>query len=145
MQIFFKLLSDAIQENLIILVALMFTMAILEIADLGLGFYIGVIDESFKWKKLWFGILKRIVLLVCVLLIGYGTNLFGLIVELFIGMFGGVINTNIIVSFIEIALVVFAWVIDLLKDLYNKLKNLKTLKYIKYEDVGYNEGTGITQ
>lgn len=147
MKLFLDLLSNAIQDNLVILLALMFTMALFELADLGLGFYIGVINDSFSWKKLFFGLLKRVVLLACVLVIGYGTNLLGLIVELFIQMFGGKFETNIIVSIVEIILVVLAWVVDLTKDIVAKLKQVRTLKYTTYEEVeeSYNAGTGVSK
>ena len=64
----------------------------------------------------------------------YTLNLFALTLQLTKDV---TISSDFITT-VEVFVVLFAWATDLAQDILSKLKNMKTLKYVKYEDIQIN-------
>jgi hypothetical protein len=50
------------------------------------------------------------------------------------------ISTDFITT-VEVFTILIVWALDLAKDIIEKIKSMKTLKYVKYEDVQINVQT----
>ena len=103
----------------------------LQIINIILGSVNGMMEETFEWKKFFIGILKAIVNAICIVATCVLCDLFAQVLNMIEGLSIGVD----LVSTIEIIAVVVVWAIDLFKDIFEKIKKLRTLKYISYEDV----------
>jgi len=64
-------------------------------------------------------------------------NLFALTLQLTKDV---VISSDFITT-VEVFVVLIAWATDLCRDILDKLKSMKTLKYVKYEDIQINVNT----
>lgn len=126
-------------ENIKTLVYLLVIVGGLSIINIVLGTINGAMEQKFDWKKFLFGILKAIVNALCVVATCVFADMFAQILNTIEGITIGVE----IVSALEIIAVVITWCIDLFKDVLEKIKALKTLKYVAYEDVRYNDGDGV--
>lgn len=112
----------------------------LQIINIILGSVNGMMEETFEWKKFFIGILKAIVNAICIVATCVLCDLFAQVLNMIEGLSIGVD----LVSTIEIIAVVVVWAIDLFKDIFEKIKKLRTLKYISYEDVvPYGENTDV--
>ena len=107
-----------------------------------LGTIIGTFTDKFDAKKFFFGILKAIVIGLCIFAFCYTLNLFALTLQLTKDI---TISTDFI-STVEVFTILIVWAIDIAKDVIAKIKSMKELKYVKYEDVQINpnkeEGIG---
>lgn len=103
----------------------------LEIINIVLGTILGTCTIKFDFKKFLFGILKAIVIAICIVGTCYLCELFAFTLNSIEGI---EIKTEI-VNAIEIVCVVVAWCVDLFKEVLEKIKSLKDLKYISYDDV----------
>ena len=113
----------------------------LQIVNITLGSVNGMVEETFNWKKFFIGVLKAIVNALCIVATCVLCDLFAQVLNMIDGLSIGVE----LVSTLEIIAVVVVWAIDLFKDILDKIKKLKTLKYVAYEDVKYNEGNGVSE
>lgn len=128
-------------ENMVILTIIILAVMILFISNIILGTIEGSKKEKFDFKKFLFGILKMIVLCTVTLLTCYGFNLLciGLKMADFLE-----ISTELIAG-AQIVGVAGAYGIDLAKEVMEKIKSFRDLKYISYDDITmavgeYNEG-----
>ena len=103
----------------------------LQIINIILGSVNGMMNEEFDYKKLLMGILKAIVNALCIVATCVLADLFAEVLNTIEGL---QISVEL-VSAIEIVSVVVVWAIDLFKDILDKIKKLKELKYITYDDV----------
>lgn len=67
----------------------------------------------------------------------YVLNLFALTLQLT----GDITISGDVITTAEVLIILTTWAIDLSKDIIEKVKSLKELKYIKYEDVQINKST----
>lgn len=100
------------------------------IVNIVLGSLDGLFRKEFDWKKHFYGVGKASVacfsiLMFCILLnmFTYGLSLIQISIP------------DMIVTVGEIIVIIVAWIKDLAIDITDKIKGMKTLKYIKYEDV----------
>lgn len=110
----------------------------LQIINITLGSVNGMMEETFEWKKFFVGVLKAIVNAICIVGTCVLCDLFAQVLNMIEGLTIGVD----LVSTLEIIAVVVVWAIDLFKDILDKIKKLKTLKYVSYDDVVLDDGRG---
>lgn len=137
-----KAVTEAVQENLETIVLMLIVVGSLSAINIVLGTIIGTFTDKFDAKKFFFGILKAIVIGLCIFAFCYTLNLFALTLQLTKDI---TISTDFI-STVEVFTILIVWAIDIAKDVIAKIKSMKELKYVKYEDVQINpnkeEGIG---
>ena len=135
-------IEKAVQENLETIVLMLIVVGSLNAINIVLGTIIGTFTDKFDAKKFFFGILKAFVIGLCIFAFCYTLNLFALTLQLTKDI---TISTDFI-STVEVFTILIVWAIDIAKDVIAKIKSMKELKYIKYEDVQINpnkeEGIG---
>ena len=134
METILKLISEALQDNLETVVLMLIVVGSLSGINIVLGTIIGTFTTEFDAKKFFFGILKAIVIGLCIFAFCYTLNLFALTLQLTKDI---TISTDFI-STVEVFTILIVWAIDIAKDVIAKIKSMKELKYIKYEDVQIN-------
>lgn len=132
-----KLIQEAMSENLETVVLMLIVVGSLSGINIVLGTIIGSFTEGFDAKKFFFGILKAFIIGLCIFVFCYTLNLFSLTLELTKDI---TISSDFITT-VEVFTILIAWALDLAKDILEKVKGMKTLKYIKYEDVQINTNT----
>jgi len=130
MELVIRIINEAMQENLAILVCLMIVVAALFAINCIMGAVIGGLNEGFDWKKFLFGILKGIIAAACIFAFGFILNMFAAVLNLI----KVEISTDV-VTILEVLGIFIAWGIDLSKDIIVKIKSMKELKYVSYDDV----------
>lgn len=135
-------IEKAVQENLETIVLMLIVVGSLSAINIVLGTIIGTFTDKFDAKKFFFGILKAFVIGLCIFAFCYTLNLFALTLQLTKDI---TISTDFI-STVEVFTILIVWAIDIAKDVIAKIKSMKELKYVKYEDVQINpnkeEGIG---
>ncbi len=134
MDVIIDTILGAIQSNLETIVLMLIVVGSLNTINIVLGTIVGTFKEQFDFKKFMFGILKAIITGICIFALCYSLNLFALTLQLTKDI---VISTDFI-STIEVFAILVVWAIDISKDVVDKIKSLKTLKYTSYDDVQIN-------
>lgn len=134
METILKLISEALQENLETVVLMLIVVGSLSAINIVLGTLIGTFTTEFDAKKFFFGILKAFIIGLCIFVFCYTLNLFALTLQLTKDV---TISSDFITT-VEVFTILIVWAIDLAKDIIEKIKTMKTLKYVKYEDVQIN-------
>lgn len=141
MEIIINIFNEVIQDKnlplLFVFCLCAFGFSIIE--DI-LGTLLGTINEGFDFKKKLLGLVKRIA-------IGLTIMAFGFIVDYFVVALNNLPSIEIgteIVTVLEIVAMVVTWCIDSARKIIEKLKSIKELQYTKYEDIKYNDGTGVS-
>lgn len=126
-----KIIESAVEQNLETVVLMLIVVASLYLTNILFGTIVGTITEEFIPKKFFFGILKGLVGCTGVLCYCYSLNLFALTLQTTkdISISNDLVNTLMVIG------VLVAWAWDLALDIYDKMKSMKTLKYISYDDV----------
>lgn len=132
-----KLISEALQENLETVVLMLIVVGSLSGINIVLGTIIGSFTEGFDLKKFLFGILKAFIIGLCIFVFCYTLNLFALTLQLTKDI---TISSDFITT-VEVFTILIAWALDLAQDILSKIKGMKTLKYVKYEDIQINVNT----
>lgn len=134
-----KIFSEAAaDENLIIVIVNLAVSLGLFATNIFFGTIIGTKLESFNTKKFFFGILKAIGSCIGIFVFCYLLNVF------YIGMnMTDLITIKVeVISTIQVIGVLYVWVIDLAKEVFEKIKSFRTLKYISYDDVEWQQDAG---
>lgn len=104
------------------------------VVNIILGSVEGIFKKEFDWKKFFYGIGKALVSCLCILafclllnLANYGLSLIKVSIP------------DEIITVGEILVIIWAWIKDLALDITEKIKNLKTLKYVKYDEVSLQD------
>lgn len=122
---------EALNENLETIILMLIVVTSLYAINILFGTIVGSFKEKFNLKKFLFGILKCLIADIGIFLFCYTLNLFALTLQL-------TKDISISVDFIttiEVITILVVWAIDLSKDIIEKIKSMKELKYITYEDV----------
>lgn len=106
------------------------------VTNIILGSLNAIFEKEFDWKKFFYGVAKAFVaclaiLLFCVLLnlFNYGLSLINITVP------------DTVITILEVIGVLVGWCYDLALDIFDKIKGLKTLKYISYDDIQIQTNT----
>lgn len=104
------------------------------IVNIVLGSLNAIFSNEFDWRKHLYGVAKAFVaclsiLFFCVLLnlFNYGLSLIDIVVP------------DSVITVLEVIGVLVGWCYDLALDIFDKIKGLKTLKYISYDDIQIQE------
>lgn len=124
----------AVESNLETIILMLIVVESLNVINIVLGTIVGTVTEKFNLKKHLFGILKAIITGVCIFVFCYTLNLFALTLQLTKDI---TISSDFITT-IEVFTILVVWAIDTAKDIIEKIKSMKTLKYITYDDVQIN-------
>ena len=130
----FKIIQEALEANLETIILMLIVVTSLYAINILFGTIIGSFTEKFNVKKFWFGIIKGILADTGIFAFCYTLNLFSLTLQLTKDI---TISADFITT-LEVFTILIVWAIDLAKDIVEKIKSMKTLKYITYEDVQIN-------
>lgn len=136
MQIIFDAINKAVQDNLAIIILLLIVVSILYLINIALGSVIGNFEEGFIPKKFLFGFLKGFITCLCIFSFCFVLNLFAVTLSY--------INVSIstdTISTLEVIAVAITWALDLSKEILEKVKSIKELKYTSYDDVQFQENS----
>jgi len=127
-------IEKAVQENLETIVLMLIVVGSLNAINIVLGTIIGTVKEEFNFKKFIFGIFKAIVIGLCIFAFCYTLNLFALTLQLT----KDVTISSEFITTLEVFTILITFALDISKDVLEKVKSLKELKYVKFEDVQMN-------
>lgn len=139
-----KIIEEAMQDNLDTVVLMLIVVTSLYLINIMFGTILGTFTEKFIPKKFIFGFLKMFVADVGILGFCYSLNLFALTLE----QTKNISISAEFISTVQIFTILVVWALDLAKDITEKIKSMKTLKYVSYDDViiqedsSYKEGIG---
>lgn len=126
-----KAIIEAVSdEKMTILVIIMIGVAVLFVSNIAMGTVQGKKTEGFDLKKFLFGIEKAIILMAVTLALCFAFNMICIGAEKanFITL-----GTPLIAS-AEIVSVLLIYGIDLSKEVLEKFKSLRDLKYVSFDD-----------
>ena len=109
---------------------------VLRIANIVLGSIDALFSKDFDWGKFFSGIEKMVVVAITILMVIITLNLFAYGLTLI-----DVTLPKDMVSAFEVVLIVITWCVDLAIEVTEKIKSMKDLKYVKYEDIQINPQT----
>ena len=126
-----RTIEAALQENLETIVLMLIVVGSLNTINIILGTIVGSVTTKFDFKKFMFGILKALITGVCIFCLCYSLNLFALTLQLT----KDVVISSDFISTLEVFAILAIWAIDIAKDVLDKIKSIKVLKYVSYEDI----------
>lgn len=103
---------------------------VLRVANIILGSIDAMFKKDFDWGKFFSGIEKMVVVAITILMVITTLNLFAYGLTLI-----DVVLPKDMVSAFEVVLIIVTWCIDLAIEVTEKIKSLKDLKYVKYDDM----------
>lgn len=103
------------------------------VVNIILGSLNAIFTNEFDWKKHLYGVAKAVVACCSILMFCLLLNLFSYGLSLI-----NVVLPDSVVTIIEVICILVGWCYDLSLDIINKIKGLKTLKYISYDDIQQN-------
>jgi len=143
MDVIIQTITKAVQENLDTVVLMLIVVNSLYLINILFGTVQGTFGENGKFdlKKFLFGFLKEIIASVGIFALCYVLNLFALVLQLTNDI---TISTDIITT-AEVIIILITWAVDLIKDIIDKIKSLKTLKYVSWDEVQYQINTNTQE
>ncbi len=100
------------------------------IVNIVLGSLDAIFNKEFDWRKHFYGVAKAVVACFSILAFCVLLNLFCYGLSMI-----SVTLPDSLITVVEVIAIIVGWCYDLAVDIVNKIKGLKTLKYIKYEDI----------
>ena len=131
MEIINKVLIGALDSNISYAVLMDIVIGFLFLANCILGGIIGARTEKFSVKKFLFGVLKALIIMFIIIGTCYVLNVFTLTLNLIEGVN---IGTEM-VSTLELLGILITNGIDIAKEVLEKVKAFRDLKYVSYDDI----------
>lgn len=131
LNIILKTVLEALNENLDTIILMLIVVTSLYAINILFGTIVGSLKDKFYLKKFILGVIKCLIADVGIFLFCYTLNLFALTLQLTKDITIGVD----FITTIEVITILIVWAIDLAKDIVEKLKSMKELKYVSYNDV----------
>lgn len=131
-----KILTDIstnIFSNLEAPIVFLIVAIVLRIANIILGSIDALFNKEFDWGKFFSGIWKMLVVSLTIMIVIIILNLFAYGLTLI-----DIVIPKDMVSAMTVILIIVTWCFDLAKEVSEKIKSMKELKYMKYEDVQEN-------
>lgn len=128
-----KILTEAL-ENLQYVFLLDLVIGFLFLFNILLGSIIGSTTEKFIPKKFFFGVLKAVAVLLIIIGVCYILNVFALTLSVI-----GITVSADTVSIVEIMGAMVVQGVDLAKEVTEKLKSFRELKFENYDEVVVND------
>lgn len=123
-------ITTTIFDKMDVVVVFLIVSGGMYIINIILGSLNAIFTKEFDWKKHLYGIAKAIVMCLCILAFCVLLNLF----SYGLGMIDIVLPDHVI-TVLEVIGIIVVWCYDLAVEIVEKIKGMKSLKYIKYEDV----------
>lgn len=123
-------IANNIFSNMEAPIVFLIVAIVLRVCNIILGSIDAMFKKDFNWGKFFSGIEKMVVVAITILMVITTLNLFAYGLTLI-----EVVLPKDTVSAFEVVLIIVTWCIDLAKEVTEKIKSLKDLKYVKYEDV----------
>lgn len=130
MNIVVETIKQAFGENLEAVFLLILCTAILYLINIVLGTILGANNIGFKVKKFAFGFLKGLIVSISIFAFCFVLNLLSLTLAL--------VDIKIsasVLTVLEVVGVLAIWDLDMCQEIFEKIKSLKELKYLSYEDI----------
>ena len=127
-----EMISKAFSQTLEAVVLLIIVTAVFYLLNILFGTILGSNEIGFVRNKFLFGFVKGFTACLGIFAFCYTLNLFALALAL--------IDVEIsvtVITVLEVLGVMVTWDIDLATEIYDKIKSLKELKYVSYDDVKY--------
>lgn len=125
-----KTIAENIFSNMEAPIVFLIVAIVLRIANIVLGSIDAMFKKDFDWGKFFSGIEKMVVVAITILMVITTLNLFTYGLTL--------IEVNLpkdMVSAFEVVLIIVTWCVDLAIEVTEKIKAMKELKYVSYDDV----------
>ena len=124
-----KTIGEHVFSDLEAPIVFLIVAIVLRIINIVLGSIDAMFKKEFDWGKFMSGIEKMVIVAVTILMTILALNLFAYGLTLI-----DVVLPKDMVSAFEVVLIVVTWCIDLAKEVTEKIKAMKELKYVKYDD-----------
>lgn len=125
-----KTIGEHVFSDLEAPIVFLIVAIVLRIINIVLGSIDAMFKKEFDWGKFMSGIEKMVIVAVTILMTILALNLFAYGLTLI-----DVVLPKDMVSAFEVVLIVVTWCIDLAKEVTEKIKAMKDLKYVKYDDI----------
>lgn len=127
-------ITSVLTDKMEVVVVFLIVSGGMYVVNIILGSLNAIFSKEFDWKKHIYGVAKAFVaclsiLFFCVLLnlFAYGLSL----VDIHVG--------DNVITILQVIGVLVGWCYDLAIDIFDKIKGLKTLKYISYDDIQFQQ------
>ena len=131
MEIIKTTLMMACDKSIAHVILLCICLSFLHGANILLGTIIGTKESKFDIKKFLFGIIKAVSLLLIIVGVCYILNVFTLTISLI----EGITIDDELVTTLELLGILVIQGIDISKEVIEKIKAFRKLKYVSYDDV----------
>ena len=131
MEIIIKVLVSALDNNIAYAVLMDVVIGFLYLFNILLGTIIGAKESKFDIRKFLFGVLKAVCILLIIVGVCYILNVFTLTINLI----EGITIDDGLVTTIELLTILITTGIDIAKEVMDKIKAFRELKYISYDNV----------
>lgn len=126
-------ISASIFDKMEVVIVFLIVASGMYITNILLGSLNAMFTQDFDKKKFFYGVAKAAVACLAILLFCLLLNLFNYGLTLI-----SISIPDSVVTILEVIGILVGWCYDLALDIFDKIKGLKTLKYIKYEDIQIN-------
>lgn len=131
MKVVVELLQKAWDSNLITVAAMVIVVISLYAINIFFGTIIGTKENGFDLRKFLFGILKALGCGVGIFAFCYILNLFSLTMNQ-----TDLVSINeTVITTVEVIGVMYLWALDLAKEVLEKIKSWRDLKYVSYDSI----------
>lgn len=125
-----KLISNNIFTDIEAPIVFLLVAIVLRICNIILGSIDAMFHKDWDWGKFFSGIEKMVVVAITILMVIMTLNLFAYGLAL--------INVTLpkdMVSAFQVVLIIVTWCVDLAIEVAEKIKAMKDLKYVSYDDI----------
>lgn len=123
-------IANNIFSNMEAPIVFLIVAIVLRVCNIILGSIDAMFKKDFDWGKFFSGIEKMVVVAITILMVITTLNLFTYGLSLI-----EVVLPKDTVNAFQVVLIILTWCVDLAKEVTEKIKSLKDLKYVKYDDV----------
>lgn len=123
-------IANNIFSNMEAPIVFLIVAIVLRVCNIILGSIDAMFKKDFDWGKFFSGIDKMVVVAITILMVITTLNLFTYGLSLI-----EVVLPKDTVNAFQVVLIILTWCVDLAKEVTEKIKSLKDLKYVKYDDV----------
>lgn len=127
-------ITNVLTDKMEVVVVFLLVSGGMYVVNIILGSLNALFSKEFDWKKHIYGVAKAFVACLSILFFCTLLNLFsyGLsLVDIHIG--------DNVITILQVIGVLVGWCYDLALDIFDKIKGLKTLKYISYDDIQFQQ------
>lgn len=127
-------IASVLTDKMEVVIVFLLVSGGMYVVNIILGSLNAIFSKEFDWKKHIYGVAKAFVACLSILFFCTLLNLFayGLsLVDIHVG--------DNVITILQVIGVLVGWCYDLALDIFDKIKGLKTLKYISYDDIQFQQ------